>query len=99
VYVDGPAELALCERVASELFEMATEALSNIRRHTNAQHVSIGIGRDADAVSMRIENDGAAPDTPPFDPRSLSEHTVALGGTLEVRRDPGTTTVFLRIPL
>ena len=99
VHVDGPAELALSERAAAELFEMTTEALSNVRRHTAAQHVAIGVERRSDTAYLSIENDGVPPEAPPFDPRSLGEHAEAMGGTLDVRRSPGAATVRIRVPL
>jgi signal transduction histidine kinase len=100
VEVQGPAELAVSDRLAAELFEMTTEALSNVRRHTNAHHVAIGVERSAHSVSLRVENDGGDPDAAPFEPRSLMERAQALGGTLDIRRSPTrTAVVIITIPL
>jgi signal transduction histidine kinase len=99
VYVDGPPELRVSERVAAELFEMATEGLSNVRRHTSAHRIAIGVQRTADAIALTIENDGPAEGAAPFEPRSLREHAIALGGTLDIHRRPGTTVVAITVPL
>jgi signal transduction histidine kinase len=99
VHVDGPPELAVNERLASELFEMATEALSNVRRHTSAHRAAIGVQRTADAISLTIENDGAADARGQFEPRSLREHALALGGSLHIQRDASATTVAISVPL
>jgi signal transduction histidine kinase len=99
VHVDGPPELAVSERLASELFEMATEALSNVRRHTSAHRAAIGVQRTADAISLTIENDGPAEGRGQFEPRSLREHAHALGGSLQVQRDASATTVAISVPL
>ena len=99
VNVDGPANLALSDRMGAELFEMTTEALSNVRRHTSAQHAAVAVERTDRTIALRVENDGGDGAAPPFDPRSLEEHAQALGGSLAVHRSAGTTAVVINIPL
>jgi len=99
VYVDGPPELTLSERVAGELFEMTSEALSNIRRHTSAHRAAVGVQRTSDAIRLTIENDAPPDGVPAFEPRSLREHALSLGGTLQIQREPGLTSVAITIPL
>jgi signal transduction histidine kinase len=99
VYVDGPTELALSEGLATELFEMTAEALSNVRRHTAAHRVAIGLQQTGSSVSLTIENDGVAESAQPFEPRSLFDHAQALGGQLRIRREPGTTLIAITVPV
>jgi signal transduction histidine kinase len=100
VEVKGPVDMTVSERVCVELFGMTAEALSNIRRHTTSLRAAIVVERVADRIEFRIENnDTNDAEAPPFNPRSLGEHAAALGGSLEVRRSPGTTAVVVNIPL
>jgi signal transduction histidine kinase len=100
VEVKGPVDMAVSERVCVELFGMTAEALSNIRRHTTSLRAAIVVERVGDKIEFRVENnDTNDAEAPPFNPRSLGEHAAALGGSLEVRRTPGTTAVVVNIPL
>jgi signal transduction histidine kinase len=99
VDVKGPADLALSEQVSTALFAMTAEALSNVRRHTTSMRAAIVVERVADTLEFRVENDVTGPDTPAFTPRSLTEHAIALGGDLEVRRTKTTTAIAVKIPL
>ena len=98
VNVDGPANLALSDRLGAELFEMTAEALSNVRRHTGAHRAEVVVRRTDHAIALRVEND-AGGEVQPFDPRSLGEHAHALGGSLDIHRSAGTTAVVISIPL
>jgi len=98
VNVDGPANLALSDRLGAELFEMTAEALSNVRRHTGAHRAEVVVRRTDHAIALRVEND-AGGEVQPFDPRSLGEHAHALGGSLDIHRSGGTTAVVISIPL
>jgi len=99
VEVKGPAELPVNERVSVALFGMTAEALSNIRRHTTSLHAAVVVERVGDRIEFRVENDVAEGETQPFNPKSLGEHAEALGGKLEIRQTPGTTTVAVEVPL
>ena len=98
VEVSGP-DLAVGARVGAELFEMTTEALSNIRRHTTSHRATIVVEQSAETIVLRIENDTLDPDTAPFDPRSLAEHVEALGGKIDVHCTRETTALVISIPL
>jgi signal transduction histidine kinase len=78
---------------------MTTEALSNVRRHTAAQRVAIGLQRTDECVSLTIENDGVAEPATPFEPKSICEHAQSLGGRLQVRCQPGMTQIAITVPL
>lgn len=101
VDIESEGDLALQDRIASEAFQIITEGLSNVRRHTQASHAIIGLARHNGSLTVRIENDGTdGPPLPPFTPRSIMERALALGGRTSVqqRQDNGTA-VIVRIPL
>ena len=98
VNVQGPANLALSDRLGAELFEMTAEALSNVRRHTSAHRADVVVRRTDHAIALRVEND-AGGEVQPFEPRSLGEHAHALGGSLDIHRSRDTTAVVISIPL
>jgi signal transduction histidine kinase len=78
------------------------EALTNARRHSGAERVSVALRRDGGDLVAEISDDGRG-----FDPQSSSgvglssmrERAAALGGRLEVESEPGHgTAVRLRVP-
>ena len=88
------------------LFRIVQEAVNNVLRHAQAQHVSVVLKRDVDQVRVQIVDDGQG-----FDiqlPRSgrhvglwsMRERVEQLGGQLEVHSAPGQgTTVIAIVPL
>ncbi len=100
VNVDAPDDIRISDRLAAELFQMITEGLSNVRRHTQARSASIFLDQSDKDVTLRIENEnlGETKDDK-FQPRSLTERTTSLGGELEVERDNVRTLVEIHIPL
>ncbi len=88
------------DRLSAELFQLVAEALSNVRRHTPATRVEVGILTLQDRVVLTVSNDAAPEADATFFPRSLGERTAALGGTLRVLRpSEGITSVEISIPL
>ncbi|HEX4824761.1 MAG TPA: histidine kinase [Candidatus Polarisedimenticolaceae bacterium] len=92
---------ALSDRVAGEVFQLVTEGLSNVRRHSGAGRAAIRLDCPNGHVALRIENDGAGAGTfIPFIPRSIHERAVALGGRVAVTgRADGGAVVEIEIPL
>jgi signal transduction histidine kinase len=101
VEVGARGSAALSDRVSAEAFQMIAEALSNIRRHTDAERAAVHIDVDAAQLRLRIQNDGTPPEANNgFTPKSLLERTAALGGTLDMREThKGTTELRIDIPL
>ena len=100
VEVISTADLHITEQLATQVFQMAVEGLSNVRRHTDARQAAIKLMQDAGHLSVRIENantNGAAPVS--FRPRSISERAATLGGHAAVEQYNGTTCVVVDIPL
>ncbi len=80
---------------------MATEALSNVQRHTSATAATLTIEcKSNGSVTVGIENEGAVhSEKCDFLPRSISERAESLGGHAEVSNDNGRTVVRVDIPL
>jgi signal transduction histidine kinase len=100
VDVRAAEDLRLNDRLAAEVFQMVSEGLSNIRRHTHAMQVTIGLDRRDHQLVMRIEDE--APGQPPpqhFSPRSITERAVALGGRVRVDQHTSGSIVIVEIPL
>jgi signal transduction histidine kinase len=94
-------DLFINDRLAGEVFQMATEALSNIRRHTEARAAVVHVGCDSKTLRLRVTNDGRAGDNADtFSPRSITERAASLGGTVTIRRPAaGGAVVEVKIPL
>jgi signal transduction histidine kinase len=89
------------DRLTGEIFQMASEALSNVHRHTTATSVTLTVEGSSDgSVAVRIENE-----TPEhtanreFLPRSIAERAESLGGHTHVSTANGRTVVQIEIPL
>jgi signal transduction histidine kinase len=92
--------------VESALFRIVQEAVNNVLRHAQAQHVSVNLKRDIDQVRLSVADDGQG-----FEPQlprsgrhvglwSMCERVEQLGGHFEVHSAPGQgTTVTTVVPL
>jgi two-component system sensor kinase FixL len=90
--------------VATQLYRIAQEAVTNALRHADATRIEIVLGMDDDAVVLAVDDDGRG-----FDgaqrpkERGLGLHTMAyrartIGGTLDLREKPeGGITVSCRV--
>ncbi|MCK0510453.1 GAF domain-containing sensor histidine kinase [Aromatoleum buckelii] len=93
-------ELPVRRSLAAAIFAMVGEALTNIRRHTDASRAEIVVSAQAGVCSLRITNahDPHAP-PPPFIPRSIVERAESLHGRAVVERQrPGLTDLIISIP-
>ncbi len=91
--------------VATAIFRVFQEALTNVVRHAHARNVDVWLEERDGALELRVKDDGQGiADDAIRDPRSLGllgirERARRLGGTAEVGRDvAGGTVVTLRIP-
>src|SRR5918997_1380833 len=85
-----------------ELLRILQEALANVRRHSAARNVEVGLRTDDEAILIEVADDGRG-----FDPgsaragiglSSMGERVEGLGGKIEVRSRPGEgTKVMVRI--
>jgi signal transduction histidine kinase len=88
------------DRLAGEIFMMASEALSNVHRHTTATSVSLTVECNLEGnIAVRIENEARDASKGEFIPRSITERAESLGGRTLVSRANGRTVVQIEIPL
>src|SRR5439155_23761719 len=100
VHVLPEDEIRVNDRLAAEVFQIAIEGLSNVRRHTSARRATIAITCREEHLVLRIENDVAAGSVPqPFTPRSITERATALGGRAQVERTQEGSAVVVEIPM
>jgi signal transduction histidine kinase len=90
------------QEIEAAVYFCCLEALQNIVKYSEASHVSVNLSTEAGQLTFSVTDDGKG-----FDPASMSpgsglqgmaDRMEALGGSLEVRSEPGTgTTVTGRI--
>jgi two-component system CheB/CheR fusion protein len=105
----GSDESLLPGDVEIVIYRVVQEALTNVAKHANAQHVSVILERREDQVHVIVEDDGRGSDVDitdrTVDRRQLGligmrERVALVGGTLTIESEVGLgTTVFARIPL
>lgn len=96
----------LPEAVATALFRVAQEALSNVERHAGAASVGIETTQDALGLRLTISDDGQGFDVAEVErhPRSgiglrnMRERLAALRGTLSIESDERGTVVSVFVP-
>ncbi|MGI8968058.1 MAG: histidine kinase [Chloroflexota bacterium] len=71
-------KFSLSPRVESELFRIAQEALTNVRRHAQAREVEITLKEGDRTIRLSIRDDGRG-----FDPRTTGEDRYGLLGMRE----------------
>jgi signal transduction histidine kinase len=105
VTVDAPdARLPLKPSVEEHLYRLAQEALHNVVKHAQAEHVLVRLEVGPEVMTMEIRDDGTGFDPAAVPPGHLGLHTMAertgqIGGSIEVLSAVGEgTTVRVRIP-
>ena len=94
--------LGLSTKESVELLRVLQEALANVRRHSGARNVEVGLRAEDETLVAEVIDDGRG-----FDPGSagtgvglsaMRERIEGLGGEIEVRSRPGQgTKVMVRI--
>ncbi|MBO8156202.1 MAG: sensor histidine kinase [Bacillaceae bacterium] len=100
-------EIGLSQSKEEHLFRIVQEALSNILRHSSAEHVHVAVKRKSDEVSLYIQDDGKGfkvndqiDNKTSYGLKSMKERTQELGGTFAIRSKVGEGTyIDIRIPL
>ena len=94
--VTGP----LSPETSAIAYRIAQEALTNIRKHACAQHVTVGVRGDEHALVVRIADDGRGfqekrrPDEPGhLGLVSMRQHAEIAGGWFRLDSDDGGTVV------
>jgi signal transduction histidine kinase len=101
VTLDAKSAPAINDRVAAQVFQLVTEGISNVCKHTRARTASVVLGQHGEGqLAIDIVNpneDGAVP--VPFRPRSIGERVQGLGGELTVDYDGQDTLLRIRLPI
>jgi two-component system, NarL family, sensor histidine kinase UhpB len=94
------------EPIASTVFRILQEALTNVTRHSGAKRVVVKLVNETGVLALRVRDDGRGIRREELHGKhslgllGLRERAVACGGTLDISGQPGHgTTVMLRIPL
>jgi signal transduction histidine kinase len=93
-------EIYINDRLSAEIFQIVTEGLSNIKRHTKASSAAIRIACDDKTLKLEIQNNNsndAASDE--FVPQSISGRAKSLGGHVSIENKAEYTKVSIDIPL
>lgn len=99
-------DVPLARHLATALFRILQETLTNIARHAEATRAKIGLKTEGQDLLLTVVDDGrgiteaalAKPGS--FGLLGMRERTAALGGDLRIEGQPGKgTTVTARIPL
>jgi len=91
--------------VATALYRICQEAMTNVSRHAGAGHVVVRLAAEAGALVLRVEDDGRGFDGAALGPEALgllgmTERATALGGSVRfAEREGGGTAVVACIPL
>ena len=100
IRLELPSSMEIGDRLAAAAVHLVSEGISNIRRHTPARDGAVRLRCDQEVLSIEIENSCDDVAAPEFMPRSISERTESLGGTVTVKhRDPAATVVRITIPV
>jgi PAS domain S-box-containing protein len=99
-----PVAVEVPQPVQEAIYRIAQEALHNIVKHARATRVTVEVGCEGGATTLRVADDGVG-----FDPggsfpghlglRSMAERAEALGGTFAIDSAPGEgSTIRVSIP-
>ncbi|MFA7241844.1 MAG: PAS domain S-box protein [Sulfuricellaceae bacterium] len=98
-------EWALDEHIATAIFRIVQEALTNITRHADASHVMVEIRRRGDAILVQVRDNGqgfdldASLEKKRFGLLGIRERVDMLGGRLDIISSPGAgTSLRVRLP-
>jgi signal transduction histidine kinase len=96
---DASGHFAINETLSVEVFQMTTEALSNVHRHTRSRSAEVSVKVENSTLVLAVENDAGDVANPSFNPASISERAEALGGRSNVFSNDGRTVVSVEVPL
>ncbi|HLG39734.1 MAG TPA: HAMP domain-containing protein [Chitinophagaceae bacterium] len=92
--------------VATGLFRMYQESLTNVARHAEAKKVSANLEATKDKICFSISDDGkgfdmnTAGSAKTLGLLGMKERAVVIGGNLEINSEPGKgTTIVIEVPL
>ena len=104
--VEVPEDISLPFELATPLFRICQEALTNVTRHAHATAVSIQLECQDAQISLVVKDNGRGITDEEIQRHGslgllgMKERVVLLGGTLEVKGRPGEGTILaIRMPL
>lgn len=88
-------------QLGTQAYQLVSEALSNVFRHTTAKQAFINLRCQGDTLSIEVGNTTSqVSSTAPFMPRSITERAISLGGKVEVRlNNDGHDVVQVMLPI
>lgn len=99
-------EHPLTPEVATNIYRVVQEALTNVARHAAATRIGVSLQRSAQQLTLNVEDNGTGFDaTRVSDPHAVGlvgmyERARLIGGTLTLRSTPGAgVSVTLTVPL
>jgi PAS domain S-box-containing protein len=102
----GQSEIDICKNLATVVFRIFQEALTNVIRHSKATEVYIGLRVDEGQLIMEIRDNGRGiteneiTGTGSFGIMGIRERALALGGEINIAGESGKgTTLNLKIPI
>jgi PAS domain S-box-containing protein len=103
VLVDG-TPIALPEEVEAHLLRIGQEALTNILKHTQAQHIQLTLQFDSDSIALHVVDNGRGFDIDlprsGFGLTSMQQRTHQIGGVFALASQIGQgTTITVKIPV
>jgi two-component system NarL family sensor kinase len=105
IMVEGePYELS--QEAKTALFRVTQEALTNVRKHAQANRVHISLGFTDEAVRLEVSDDGVGfnVEAMQLDPRegiglrNMRERIESIGGRLTMRSGRGHTSILAEVP-
>jgi signal transduction histidine kinase len=98
-------DLKIPSTIATGIFRMYQESLTNVARHSGAKKVSAILDATDENIHISIADDGKGFDIGRAERKTLGllgmkERAIMIGGTLEIKSEPGRgTTILITIPL
>jgi excisionase family DNA binding protein/PAS domain S-box-containing protein len=102
--VEGLDQRRLPDHVATAIYRIVQEGLTNIARHAQAHQAGIVLAARGDHLNLVIEDDGQGFDvtvayrTARLGLLGMRERVEMLGGTLDIESGPGGTRLFVDVP-
>ena len=88
-------ELPMTANLQTQLFRILQEQFNNIIKHAHARNVTISLRKTADALVLRVADDGKGKDiskseqTTGIGLENIRRRVTALGGSLHIYTAPG----------
>ncbi|MBV9455404.1 MAG: ATP-binding protein [Rubrobacter sp.] len=101
--VNGDSPLP--SRVEVGLYRICQEAMTNVARHAEAEHVAIQLVATPEQVRLAVEDDGRGFDASEISTGhhglvGMNERAKMLGGSFDLQSNPGTgTRIQVTVPL